>query len=294
VDGGQTIQSLKGHRLPILGLAWSTNGSYLVSGTRDRMPYGSNVVWDVDSGEIVGLSHTDAAGCGAVSWNPDGKSWFESSGWGVASWVAVWDLNNQQYAIPPQERFGCVYDMDFSPDGSKLALGNEDGNIFLWDITSDNSVITLTSQIEGASSVSWNPNGAYVAVAGTDEVVVFDVKNTIPIFTTEGHANVDWSQDGRKLLSSGVGNSIAVWDSASGQLMGRLAGHTNIVTSLAISPDGNQLATGGADRIVRIISTRYLEPPCNWALRNMSLDEWELYFPGETYHRTCPELPDGT
>ena len=294
VDNDQAIQALQGHRLPILGLAWSPDGSYLVSGTRDRSPYGSNVVWDVRSGDIVALSYTDASGCGAVGWSPNGESWVESSGWGVASWVATWDLENQQYAIPPQERFGCAYGMDFNPYGSILALGNHEGNIFIWDMMRPNSVITLTGQVEGISDVSWSPDGSRVAVAGTDQVLVFDVNSTLPILTLDGHTSVDWSQDGTKLLSPGAGNMAEVWDSASGQLITKLAGHTETVSHVAISPDGNQVATGGADRVIHVVSTRYIQPPCNWALRNTNLDEWQQYFPGETYRRTCPELPDGT
>jgi WD40 repeat protein len=69
-----------------------------------------------------------------------------------------------------------------------------------------------------------------------------------------------------------------------------VAGHPGSVTQLTISPDGKQLATGGVDHLIHVVSTRFLEPPCSWAIRNLSLKEGERYFPGEAYRKTCPEL----
>jgi WD40 repeat protein len=292
IYSGQVIQSIRKLRAPILGLAWSPDGSYLVSGTYDRPLYGNNLVWKVDNGEKIGYSSSNANGCGAVGWHPDGNSWFETTGLGVASLEADRDMNDPQYAIHPQERFGCVLAMDFSPKELILALGNEDGNVFLWDITENNAVILLDRQVEGISDVSWNHDGSRIAVAGAHEVVVFDAHSGFPIIALEGHTSVDWSKDGEKLLAPGPGNTAVIWDASSGQPIMRLAGHADRITRLAISPNGNQLVTGSADRMIRIINTRFLESPCKWALRNMSVDEWELYFPDVPYRRTCPELID--
>jgi WD40 repeat protein len=44
---------------------------------------------------------------------------------------------------------------------------------------------------------------------------------------------------------------VSVWDSASGQEIFPLAGHTDWVPSVAFAPDGNLLATGGQDHLVK-------------------------------------------
>jgi WD40 repeat protein len=65
-----------------------------------------------------------------------------------------------------------------------------------------------------------------------------------------------WSPDGRRLATAGFGD-VAVWDSATGQLLHRFYGHApdHWINSLAWSPDGRQLASGGWDHSVKVWDT---------------------------------------
>jgi hypothetical protein len=35
-----------------------------------------------------------------------------------------------------------------------------------------------------------------------------------------------------------------------------------------------------------------MQKACRIANRNMTRAEWESYFPGQTYRKTCPDLPE--
>jgi len=66
---------------------------------------------------------------------------------------------------------------------------------------------------------------------------------------------VDWSPNG-KLLASGSGNDVQIWDTTSWQLSSTLKGHSLQVRSVSWSPDGKGLASGGDDGVVKVWDVR--------------------------------------
>ena len=102
--------------------------------------------------------------------------------------------------------------------------------------------------------------------------------------------------------------NIFLWDVASRQLIGNpLTAHSYNIEDLAMSPDGRTFVsagaskpngikgTGGSAKTVRLWSMdleSWIADACRVANRNLTHAEWEKYFPGETYHKSCPNLPE--
>ena len=62
---------------------------------------------------------------------------------------------------------------------------------------------------------------------------------------------------------------------------------------MSITPDGRALITAGWDEKIIIWDLAielWQSRACRRANRNLTLEEWQRYLPGEPYRMTCPDL----
>src|SRR5262249_21500411 len=79
-------------------------------------------------------------------------------------------------------------------------------------------------------------------------------------YSCPGQTCVAFSPDGRLLAAAGPGNTVRLWDAATGKEQRALAGHQQEVTSVALSADGNLLAAASQDGAVRLWHTATGQP----------------------------------
>jgi hypothetical protein len=85
-----------------------------------------------------------------------------------------------------------------------------------------------------------------------------------------------------------------IWDSQSGGELFALSGQMGQVEQVAWNGDGSRILALGADGVVRQYHTELaalIELGCARAQRNLLLEEWQRFMPGEEYRATCPGLP---
>lgn len=68
------------------------------------------------------------------------------------------------------------------------------------------------------------------------------------------------SPDGFTVATASAGNTVKLWNAATGQLQATLTGHQDRVTAMAFTPDGHTLATGSDDGTVRLWETATGQP----------------------------------
>ncbi|WP_131785469.1 pentapeptide repeat-containing protein [Protofrankia symbiont of Coriaria ruscifolia] len=154
----------------------------------------------------------------------------------------------------------------FSPDGTLLATGTQDGPVNLWDVRTGRRQRILTDRTNLVSSVAFSPDGTIIAAAAGDHTVrLWDTTTGEPLSPLTGHTgpvrSVEFSP-GRATIASGSNDgTVRLWDADTGRHLRALTGnHTSWMSSVAFSPDGVTIAAAAGDHTVRLWDTTTGEP----------------------------------
>jgi WD40 repeat protein len=154
---------------------------------------------------------------------------------------------------------GRAYHMALSADGRLLAAGDEHGRLRVWDTAAGRELRCFDCK-EFVSAVAFVPARAGLSVAaGTTagRLRVWDLAGGRLVLEVNvsgaGGRGGDWrdavlslaaSPDGRS-LAVGADDQIRLWDLAGGRELRRWVAHRGGATSLAYTPDGTGLLSGG-------------------------------------------------
>jgi WD40 repeat protein len=236
-------------------IAFGPDGSTLAAGSED----GAIILWNVKTRESLDEPLTGhEAGVLGVAFSPDGK--VLASG-GKDGTIILWDVATHRPLDPNQPLTGhtdWVTGIAFSPDGNLLASGSEDKTIILWDMA---DLVTRTGHNAPVFSVAYSPDSSVLASGSEDKrIILWDVESREPLgLPLEGHSHevysVAFSPDAKTLASSScaqkdsglcIEGEIRLWDMEDRQPIGPpLTGHNDSIESVAFSPDGKMLVSGG-------------------------------------------------
>ncbi len=184
--------------------------------------------------------------------------------------VILWDVNSGEKLAEyqtAQQNSGS----DLSDDLSKVAFGRDDGSVVLWDLTRQAGE-TFKGHTSRVAGLAFSPEGDTLVSIGDDGKLIAwrvsgDALSGKPIEAGGPLVGVAFSAaDGGETLVAGAPEQIAIWDVASRQPIGKpLTATVETVTpvapsSVAFSPDGQTLVSGGSDGALVIWDTESHEP----------------------------------
>ncbi len=234
----------------IFSIAFSPDGKIVAIGSSDGNIYLS----DLNTGKLMRKLTGHSEEVQRVVFSPDGKILASSSY--IDETVRIWDVHTGKHRRTLTEHTGDIEGLAFSPDGNTLASsGSGDGTIRFWDVRTGNQKYAVTGHTDYVYSVAFNPDGKFFASGYADGSIRFwNAETGLHLKTfKKGYeaSGLVFSADG-KTLAYAEGLDIHLQDASTGEEKMRLTGHTWGMHSMALSPEGNTLASGSEDTTIRL------------------------------------------
>lgn len=256
------LMVLSTHDDLVLSVAFSPDGSRIVSGSRDM----TIRVWDTVSGaQSLGPLRGHINEVSSVAFWPDGTKIVSGSD---DRTVRVWDASAGRELCPPlRGHKRSVTSVIVSPDGTRIASGSLDHTICIWQTTSTSDYKFLTilrGHRDWVREVRFSPNGHRIVSCSNDMMIrIWDVTSGSEICPALREHNqsihsVSWSPDGKYIASGSSDGTVRIRALTSDNVVSRAMStmYDGPIRSVAFSPDGERIVTGSANNTVRIWNLR--------------------------------------
>lgn len=142
---------------------------------------------------------------------------------------------------------GTIHDLDWSPDGTILAVSGSLG-AWMYDTQEWQAEPRLIAPAEKIREAAFSPDAQTLAIVGENEkVTVWDALTGEKIRTLGERFpvyNAAFSPDGSLLALAIKNGGVRLWDTSTWEILADLRGHKDHMLSVAFSPDSTKLAAG--------------------------------------------------
>jgi len=193
-----------------------------------------------------------------------------------------------------------VKSVAFSQDGKFAFSGSQDKTVRLWNLHTGESEQQYSGNKRGVNAIAVSPDDQQLLTGGVSQDSFLRLwdrssgkhpKRTIGMHGNEV-TSVQFSPDGKFVLSGSEDKTVALRDVRTGQQLLRLRGHKMGVTSVAFSPDGRMITSGSGS-----ILSKMAKAPADYSVKLWDIESGSCLrtFEGHrSYVRSVAFTPDGT
>ena len=272
---GTRICILSEHTQWVRALAFSSDGTFLVSGSHDKKVK----LWDIQTGGVVKTFWGHTKSVASVSISLDQATVASGS---PDTTIRLWDTRTGECCCVINEHVGKVNFISFSPTNSQLLISASNHNIISWwDINGHQVGPTHTGQY-----VNFSSDGTHFVSWGGEVAMVQNSKSGVVVTKLQLPSEFLWccfSPD-NKFIASAAECTVYIWDITGPDpcLVKTFDGHTKPITILAFSSPSS-LISASYDKSVKFwgVGTSLMDPvainPALTPLTSASIKVVKLY-----------------
>lgn len=203
-------------------------------------------LWDCEDGKLIWSRTLDIP---SPIWGfdvaPSGE--FAIAGAGPARL----DVRSGESTVIPRMSGYSPRAIAVSSDDHTVAFGGGDGDIVLYDAVQQDVARTLAGAGRSGLSLAVDDAGESVGIGHLNGAIEVRPQNGVPTTRDDAHQGLVYTLcriDAHRFASGAFDGVVRVWDFRTGELLNSLT-HGGLIFSLAVSPDGRYLLSGGTDTI---------------------------------------------
>ncbi len=179
--GNLTTVVQKGHGAVVKSVAYSPNGKYVVTASRDKTAKLWSVALGLEIRTFIGHEHT----INNITFSPDGTKIATSSADKTAK---IWDIETGEILWSTAVFQQYITSVSFSPDGVKLAVGGHEEEVIIFDINSKDTVKVFEVNPDRGFGygidTEFSSDGLWFAIGEDDRTVsIYSTKNWELVYT---------------------------------------------------------------------------------------------------------------